>query len=65
MRRKWQMILALAAGAIFVLAIAVTVAYFRGRHDGAAKQEGEDRRERVDEAVERGDSEALDKEWER
>ena len=54
-----------AVGLVLAVALAMTAAYCRGRKVGAAKQEGSDRREKVDEAVERGDTKALDREWER
>lgn len=65
MLRKWQFITMLLAALVLVVGIAITVAYFRGRHVGEAKQEGADRKEKVEDAIKRGDTDALDKEWEK
>ena len=49
---------------IFVLVVALAITmYCRGKKAGQAGQEGKDRRNNVERAREKGDTEAIDREW--
>jgi hypothetical protein len=64
----WRKAKAIAIGTFVVLAalaLALFDAFVRGKKSGAAKQEGKDRKESIDEAVKKDDTAAIDKEWER
>ena len=49
---------------ILFIMLGITM-YCRGRKAGRAGQEGKDRRENVERAREKGDTDAIDREWER
>ena len=61
---KIRKIFMIVVGAVIVLAIALMDVFFRGKRTGQAGQEAKDARRRVEEAAKRGDTDAIDKEWE-